>query len=318
MQKIQRTIIKKYKEVRQDDNDQVAQNENGFGETSNISALNSTTVEKELVRKNLPDHMIKERESRRGSVALGGPMRYLTIPKPKVVEYEAEVEITLTDVTVEGQDIEKLDRPLAIYIDGPFGSPSSNIFRAEHAVLVCTGIGVTPFAAILQSIMCRYNQMKTTCPSCNHSWGHKIDENMFNLKKVDFIWVNRDQKSFEWFVNLLSELEAEQQEQGGEMSRFLEMHMYVTSALEKTDMKAISLQMAFDLVYEKEHRDVLTGLKSRTHAGRPNWNKVFTKLNKEDKGKVTVFYCGNPTVGKIIQETCSDPAFNFKFRKEVF
>jgi len=23
---------------------------------------------------------------------------------------------------------------------------------------------------------------------------------MFNLKKVDFIWINRDQKSFEWFI----------------------------------------------------------------------------------------------------------------------
>ena len=263
MQKIQRTIIKKYKEVRQDDNDQVAQNENSSRETSNILALDSTTVEKELVRKNIPDHMIKERESRRGSVALGGPMRYLTIPKPKVVEYEAEVESTPTDVTVEGQDIEKLERPLAIYIDGPFGSPSSNIFRAEHAVLVCTGIGVTPFAAILQSIMCRYNQMKTTCPSCNHSWGHKIDENMFNLKKVDFIWINRDQKSFEWFVNLLSQLEREQREHGGEMSRFLDMHMYVTSVLQKTDMKAVALQMALDMLHEKEQRDLITGLKSR-------------------------------------------------------
>ena len=30
---------------------------------------------------------------------------------------------------------------------------------------------------------------------------------MFNLKKVDFIWINRDQKSFEWFINLLSQLE---------------------------------------------------------------------------------------------------------------
>ena len=40
-------------------------------------------------------------------------------------------------------------------VDGPFGSPSSNIYRAEHAVLVGTGIGVTPFASILQSIMMR-------------------------------------------------------------------------------------------------------------------------------------------------------------------
>ena len=30
---------------------------------------------------------------------------------------------------------------------------------------------------------------------------------MFNLKKVDFIGINRDQKSFEWFINLLSQLE---------------------------------------------------------------------------------------------------------------
>ena len=30
---------------------------------------------------------------------------------------------------------------------------------------------------------------------------------MFNLKKVDFIWINQDQKSFEWFINLLSQLE---------------------------------------------------------------------------------------------------------------
>lgn len=47
-------------------------------------------------------------------------------------------------------------RPLEIFIDGPYGAPSSHIFRAQHAVLVGTGIGVTPFASILQSIMHRY------------------------------------------------------------------------------------------------------------------------------------------------------------------
>ena len=46
--------------------------------------------------------------------------------------------------------------PLEIFVDGPFGSPSSNIYRAEHAVLIGTGIGITPFASILQSIMHRY------------------------------------------------------------------------------------------------------------------------------------------------------------------
>ena len=47
-------------------------------------------------------------------------------------------------------------------VDGPFGSPSSNIYRAEHAVLVGTGIGVTPFASILQSIAYRCGEQHST------------------------------------------------------------------------------------------------------------------------------------------------------------
>ena len=45
--------------------------------------------------------------------------------------------------------------------------------------------------------------------------------------------------------------------------RFLDMHMYVTSVLQKTDMKAVALQMALDMLHEKEQRKYLTGLKSR-------------------------------------------------------
>ena len=69
--------------------------------------------------------------------------------------------------------------------------------------------------------------------------------------QVDFFWINRDQRSFEWFVNLLSQLEIEQAEQGGSMERFLDMHMYITSALQKTDMKAVGLQLALDLLHKK-------------------------------------------------------------------
>ena len=35
---------------------------------------------------------------------------------------------------------------------------------------------------------------------------------MESLRKVDFYWINRDQKSFEWFLNLLGEIENEQNE----------------------------------------------------------------------------------------------------------
>ena len=82
-----------------------------------------------------------------------------------------------------GKDPGKL-KSLDIFVDGPFGSPSSNIYRAEHAVLVGTGIGVTPFASILQSITQRYRQVKQQCPSCQHQWSDNIDSVMGNLKKV--------------------------------------------------------------------------------------------------------------------------------------
>ena len=73
-----------------------------------------------------------------------------------------------------------------IFIDGPFGAPASNIFRAEHAVLIATGIGVTPFSAILQSIMHRYKDIKRECPRCNLKWNDDIaaHSSSQNLKKV--------------------------------------------------------------------------------------------------------------------------------------
>ena len=77
------------------------------------------------------------------------------------------------------------------------------------------------------------------------------------LRKVDFFWINREQRSFEWFISLLSQLEIEQAEQGGAMERFLDMHMYITSALQKTDMKAVGLQLALELLHEKVRRTSL-------------------------------------------------------------
>lgn len=94
---------------------------------------------------------------------------------------------------------------------------------------------------------------------------------------MEFFWINRHQKYFEWFVSLLSQLEIEQSESG--FDRFLDMHMYITSALAKTDMKAIGLQMALDLIHKKEKRDLITGLKTRTEAGRPNWDKVWASYD---------------------------------------
>ncbi|KAK1789696.1 hypothetical protein P4O66_015590 [Electrophorus voltai] len=201
------------------------------------------------------------------------------------------------------------------YVDGPYGTPTRQIFASEHAVLIGAGIGITPFASILQSIMYRYRMRKQNCPNCSYSWCATIKDSEMNLRKVDFIWINRDQKSFEWFVSLLTKLEMDQADEEPE-GRFLEMHMYMTSALSKNDMKAIGLQMALDLLAKKEKRDSITGLRTRTQPGRPEWRKVFQKVSEEKKGKVHVFYCGSPALAKVIKAHCEQ--FGFSFYKENF
>uniref|UniRef100_A0A4W4FFQ9 NADPH oxidase, EF-hand calcium binding domain 5 n=1 Tax=Electrophorus electricus TaxID=8005 RepID=A0A4W4FFQ9_ELEEL len=201
------------------------------------------------------------------------------------------------------------------YVDGPYGTPTRQIFASEHAVLIGAGIGITPFASILQSII--YRMRKQNCPNCSYSWCATIKDSEMNLRKVDFIWINRDQKSFEWFVSLLTKLEMDQADEEPE-GRFLEMHMYMTSALSKNDMKAIGLQMALDLLAKKEKRDSITGLRTRTQPGRPEWRKVRGRMpvSEEKKGKVHVFYCGSPALAKVIKAHCEQ--FGFSFYKENF
>ena len=51
-----------------------------------------------------------------------------------------------SDTPVEAHLLPKLA------IDGPFGTASEDIFRFEVGVCVCAGIGVTPFASLLQEL----------------------------------------------------------------------------------------------------------------------------------------------------------------------
>lgn len=69
-------------------------------------------------------------------------------------------------------------------------------------------------------------------------------------------------------------------------------------------------------ICKQEKRDLITGLKTRTNAGRPNWDKVFQQLQEQHKGKVTVFYCGPPQLARVLRVKCDQ--FGFSFRKEVF
>lgn len=204
---------------------------------------------------------------------------------------------------------------LQVYIDGPYGTPSQDIFEGEHVILIAAGIGITPFASILQSIMQRFKRTKNQCPQCDHQWEEECNDQAHksSIKKVDFIWVTRDQRSLEWFISMLSQMEIDQKKNN---FNFLETHLYVTSAKRQTDLKNIGLHMTLDVIYSEENAKHIEGLKERTHYGRPNWDIVFQQLIRKQQGKISVFFCGPPNLSNVLQRKCKE--YNLTYKKELF
>ena len=208
-------------------------------------------------------------------------------------------------------------KPLTVYIDGPFHAPASNIFNTEHAVLMSTGIGVTPMASVLQTIFHRYQNATKVCPTCYTSLADLKDCGLGKLKKVEFHWIVSQHVESSWFLELLADIEIAQQKIRGPLDKFLDIYIYITRATSKTDMCAISLRMAMNLFYKKKQRDLLTGLQSRTIAGRPRLTKLFRRLREENKANsVEVYFCGNTAVGDILHQTCKQ--FGIPYHREIF
>ncbi|XP_047478867.1 NADPH oxidase 5-like isoform X1 [Penaeus chinensis] len=189
----------------------------------------------------------------------------------------------------------KNKRAVEVYVDGPYGTPSTRIFSVSHAVLIGAGIGVTPFASILQSVMMRYRAAKAPCPHCHVHSCVALPATLRKLRKVDFMWVNRDLGSFEWFLEVLAALEEEQRVVGAAMEAFLSLHLY------KTGPAPLSPNLP---------------LSSSIRHGRPDWDKVFQGIRESRIGKVCVFYCGPPALVGVLREKCIQ--YKFEFKREMF
>ena len=180
------------------------------------------------------------------------------------------------------------------FVDGPYGSPSASIFRSRFAVLIGAGIGVTPFASVLESIVLRANGGSTQ-PS--------------RLEKVHFFWLNRDQYSFEWFVALLAELER------GDGRGLLDIHLCMTDG--RTGVTAMGLELAREVMRAAGRSDLVTGLRTKTHLGQPDWERLLGGVAKQHASEpVDVFFCGPPGLARRLRPLCT--RFGMRFHEERF
>ncbi|KAL8827479.1 MAG: hypothetical protein Q9191_003155 [Dirinaria sp. TL-2023a] len=199
-------------------------------------------------------------------------------------------------------------------IDGPYGAPAEDVFNNEIAVLIGTGIGVTPWASILKNI-----------------WHLRASPNPpRRLRRVEFIWVCKDTSSFEWFQTLLSSLEAQSlaRAETAHEPEFLRIHTYLTQRLDVDTIQNIQLNTVGAAC------DPLTELRSRTNFGRPHFKRLFEAmregildgtyiggLDATWRTKVGVYFCGPNSAARDIREATrkvSTRDVKFGFWKEHF
>jgi predicted ferric reductase len=193
----------------------------------------------------------------------------------------------------EDRETNRRTDALTAYVDGPYGSPSAHIFQAKHAVLIGAGIGVTPFASVLESLVRRASGQ-----------GHSS-----KLERAHFFWLNRDQYSFEWFRELLAELEKV------DTGALLDIHLCMTGA--RTGATALGLELAREVLHASGRSDLITGLRTHTHLGHPDFEHLLGELKRRHAPDVIeVFFCGPPGLARKLRRTCEN--LQMPFREEQF
>jgi len=252
---------------------------------------------------------------------------YISVHVRQVGDFTRALGDALGCGPAQAKDLEGLD-PLGMYevalqngqtmpklrVDGPYGAPAEDVFENEIAILIGTGIGVTPWASILKNI-----------------WHLRSSPNPpRRLRRVEFIWICKDTSSFEWFQALLSSLEAQSANaavyEGG--VEFLRIHTYLTQRLDDDTAANIYLNSVGQAL------DPLTELKSQTNFGRPDFKRLFTAmrvglhdqtymsgLQSASATEIGVYFCGPNTAANDINDAAmssSTKDVKFKFWKEHF
>ncbi|EGZ29412.1 hypothetical protein PHYSODRAFT_349321 [Phytophthora sojae] len=210
-----------------------------------------------------------------------------------------------------------------VFLDGPIGAPAQDYSRYREVVLIGAGIGVTPFASILRSIMHQWESYR--CPQC----GHVRFPPSFQLRKIYFYWVMREQEALTWFTNTMNQLSQM------DADNRLEIHNFFSSV--KNEEVIAPLQALQNFIHDTEGQDIISGLQTRqrTRFGRPDWNAELSRVAQNhrrlepledgdgEREEIGVFFCGPKPLGNVIDEQCARlnqtvPDVEFAFHSENF
>jgi len=233
------------------------------------------------------------------------------------------------------------ERMLVVY--GPHSAPTQHVPEYGVALIVGSGIGVTPVSSTMQEIV-------------YYRWRYNIGDS--NPDHAYFVWVCNytEISTFRWMIRIIKEahdrvwdMRAKQPDSMN--AKTFEVHIWVTSVpkdakdpgyievdddigfwgqprkpdmgVEKAPEVNSELEIYSTMLFPPEKEPAILG-DIRIYNGRPQWDDLFKTIQPRHAAMdVGVAFCGNPRIGDDLREMCrkySNPGGNqtFRLHKENF
>uniref|UniRef100_A0A914VDI2 Ferric reductase NAD binding domain-containing protein n=1 Tax=Plectus sambesii TaxID=2011161 RepID=A0A914VDI2_9BILA len=117
---------------------------------------------------------------------------------------------------------------------------------------------------------------------------------------VYFLWICPTHKNFEWFIDVLRNVEDK------DVNGVLEIHIFVTQFFHKFDLRTTMLYICEKHFRGDRGRSMFTNLKGVNHFGRPNFGAFLKYVQKKHKEQddIGVFSCGPALLNKEVRQSC--------------
>ena len=227
---------------------------------------------------------------------------------------------------------------------GPCAAPTRHIDQYDEVMICASGIGVTPLASTMKSIV--FDKWPRGIGRCFPDRAH-------------FFWVcsHRDVDSFRWFIRTIKEaddqinnyLRTAQGNDFGPLGKMFKVHIFVTSYRKPADTKVANLpdkdndeafwgrrraideegqdqidyghvmrstestyteMDLYNAINNPDQAGVSFGRKGaervHVHFDRPKWDQYFEEISRESTiNRIGVTFCGHPAIGAAIEKACA-------------
>ena len=172
-----------------------------------------------------------------------------------------------------------------IKLQGPFGGGNQDWYKFEVAVMIGAGIGITPYASILNDLVYGTSTNKFSGVAC---------------RKVYFLWICPSHRNYEWFIEVLRDVEEK------DITNVLDIHIFITQFFHKYDLRTTMLYICENHFQRLSKKSLFTGLKAANHFGRPDLVSFLRYVQKRHSyvSKIGVFSCGPRAVTRASEAAC--------------